>query len=171
VTRTPTIDAANLDAHDRAVYDAIAGPRGGLGGPFAAWFVVPDIAERVNALVDRLRFASKLDPRIFELTALVVAHERKAPFVWGAHTKHAAKAGISEGVIAAIEADALPPFTTDDERAAFEFIRTLMREHHVGDELYARADAIFGAAQLVELVTVAGYYTMNAMINGAFDVS
>src|SRR5665213_3043763 len=60
MARIPAIDLEALNAADRKIYDAIAGPRGGMGGPFAAWFVVPEIAGHVNALVDRLRYASKL---------------------------------------------------------------------------------------------------------------
>jgi len=34
-----------------------------------------------------------------------------------------------------------------------------------------RAAEVLGTAALVEIVTVAGYYAMNAMINKAFDVA
>jgi 4-carboxymuconolactone decarboxylase len=171
MTRTPAIDATALSADDRKIYDAIAGPRGGMGGPFAAWFAVPDIAGHVNALVDRLRYGSKLDPRVYELITLVVAHEWSAEFVWRAHVKAALKAGVDEASIAAIEANGTPSFAQPDERLAYEFVHTLLTTHKVNDDLYARAAEVLGTAALVEIVTVAGYYAMNAMINKAFDVA
>ena len=171
MARTPAIDAEALSPADRAIYDAIAGPRGGMGGPFAAWFAVPDIAGHVNMLVDRLRYGSKLDPRVYELITLIVAHEWGAEFVWRAHVKAALKAGVSEASIAAIEADGVPAFAQADERVAYEFVHTLLTTHNVGDDLYARASVVLGTAALVEIVTVAGYYAMNAMINKAFDVA
>ena len=171
MSRTPAIDAATLNADDRKIYDAIAGPRGGMGGPFAVWFAVPDIAGHVNALVDRLRYGSKLDPRVYELIALIVAHEWSAEFVWRAHVKAALKAGVSEASIAAIEAGETPSFAQPDERIAYEFVHTLLTTHEVNDDLYARAAELLGLPALVEIVTVAGYYAMNAMINKAFDVA
>jgi len=142
-----------------------------MGGPFAAWFAVPDIAGHVNTLVDRLRYGSKLDPRVYELITLIVAHEWSAEFVWRAHVKAALKAGVGEASIAAIEANATPSFAQSDERLAYEFVHTLLTTHKVSDELYARAAEVLGTAALVEIVTVAGYYAMNAMINKAFDVA
>jgi 4-carboxymuconolactone decarboxylase len=171
MARTPEIDAGALNAADRKIYDAIAGPRGGMGGPFAAWFVVPEIAGHVNALVDRLRYGSKLDPRIYELVTLIVAHEWSAEFIWRAHAKAALKAGVTPESVAAIERGGEPSFARADERLTYEFVHTLLTRHEVDDELYARAGQCFGTAALVEIVTVAGYYAMNAMINKAFDVA
>ena len=171
MARTPAVDPAALDAADRKLYDAIAGPRGGMGGSFSAWFAVPEIAALVNALVDRLRFASKLEPRVYELITLIVAHEWSAEFIWRAHAKAAIKAGVSEETVAAIEHGAVPSFAQPDERVAYEFVHTLLTTHHVDDELYARAAECLGTPALVEIVTVAGYYAMNAMINKAFDVT
>ena len=171
MARTPAIDAETLNAADRKIYDAIAGPRGGMGGPFAAWFVVPDIAGHVNALVDRLRYDSKLDPRVYELVTLIVAHEWSAEFIWRAHAKAALKAGVTPEAVAAIEQGGVPSFSQADERVTYEFVHTLLTSHKVNDELYARANACLSTAALVEIVTVAGYYAMNAMINKAFDIS
>lgn len=170
MARIPAIDLEALNAADRKIYDAIAGPRGGMGGPFAAWFVVPEIAGHVNALVDRLRYASKLDPRIYELITLVIAHEWSAEFVWRAHAKAALKAGVAPEVLAAIERGGVPAFTRTDERVTYDFVHSLATGHNVADELYARAHDCLGTAALVEIVTVAGYYAMNAMISKAFDV-
>lgn len=171
MTRVPSIDPSSLNADERSIYDAIAGPRGGVGGPFAAWFAVPQIAGRVNALVDRLRFASALDRRIFELITLVVARDWSAPFIWRAHANLAAKAGIPEPVIAAIESGVPPPFEAADERTAFELVHHLLEERSVPDDLFARARDFFGDAGIVEIVTVAGYYAMNAMISKTFDIN
>ena len=33
-----------------------------------------------------------------------------------------------------------------------------MREHHLSDDLYGRAEAEFGRAGLVEIIVLAGYY-------------
>ena len=170
MTRTPAIDAGALNAADRKIYDAIAGPRGGMGGPFAAWFVVPEIAGHVNTLVNRLRYESKLDPRIYELITLIVAHEWSAEFVWRAHAKAALKAGVSAQALDAIERGGAPQFTQADERVTYDFVHSLLTGHKVDDALYARASACLGTTALVEIVTVAGYYSMNAMINKAFDV-
>jgi len=171
MARTPVIDVDALEPEDRAIYDAIAGPRGGMGGPFQAWFLEPDIAGLVNSLVNRLRWSSKLDQRVYELITLIVAHEWGAEFVWRAHAKVALKAGVPAAALDAIERGDVPEFGQADERITYEFVHTLLTTHVVDDALYARAKAALGANALVEIVTVAGYYTMNAMINKAFDVA
>lgn len=171
MARVPVIDAATLPPDKRKIYDAIAGPRGGMGGPFAAWFIVPDIAGLVNGLVDRLRYGSKLEPRIYELITLIVAHAWSAEFIWRAHAKAALKAGIAERAIVAIERGETPSFERADETVTYDFMHALLTSHTVDDDLYERANHCLGAAALVEIVTVAGYYAMNAMISKAFDVS
>jgi 4-carboxymuconolactone decarboxylase len=171
MARTPEVDVATLNAADRKLYDAIAGPRGGMGGSFSALFVVPEIAGHVNALIDRLRYHSKLDPRVYELITLIVAHEWSAEFIWRAHAKAAVKAGVSPEAVAAIEGGGVPAFAQADERVTYEFVYSLLTGHTVGDDLYARARECLGTPALVEIVAVAGYYSMNAMINKAFDVT
>jgi 4-carboxymuconolactone decarboxylase len=169
--RIPEIVVEQLSPRDRSIYDSIAGPRGRMGGAFAAWLQVPDIAERVNDLINRLRYASRLDPRIYELITLIVARAWSADFIWRAHAQAAIKAGISAETVRAIEVGEVPAFIVADERAAYDLMRVLIDSPHlVEDNDYEHARRHFDQRAIVEMVTVAGYYSMNAMMCKAFAV-
>jgi 4-carboxymuconolactone decarboxylase len=170
MSRVPPIDSAALSPEDRRIFDAIRGRRNGVGGPFAAWFVIPEIADCVNQLVERLRFDSELDKRVYELITLVVAAEWAAAFIWEGHEKAALAAGVNPAAVEALAKREVPAFERDDERLAYELTQALQKEHTFSEELFERGRALFGMRGLVELVAVVGYYTMNAMAVRAFDI-
>ncbi len=58
-----------------------------------------------------------------------------------------------------------------DERTTYDLMLALLSDAHVVDDaLFERVRVQFGRAAVVEMVTVAGYYTMNAMICKTFTV-
>jgi 4-carboxymuconolactone decarboxylase len=56
------------------------------------------------------------------------------------------------------------------ERLIVELVRTLQREHRIGDEQFAAAEAELGRERVVELVGLAGYYAMIALVLVGFQV-
>ena len=62
MARLDPIPPADYTPEQKRLADAIGGARGGsVGGPFALWLHVPEIAERANNLSERLRANSKLE--------------------------------------------------------------------------------------------------------------
>ena len=67
-------------------------------------------------------------------------------------------------VIEAISDGRHPASMRDDEAVAFDFLTELFANRSVCDLTYGRARSCFGEEGLMDLLGVAGYYTMLAMI-------
>ena len=103
MSRIPALQLSEMNAEQRRFHDDIvAGPRGGMGGPFQAWIHSPEFADRAQKLGEYCRFNSVLEPRLSELAILITARKWTAQFEWFAHEPMALKAGLSAVVIADI---------------------------------------------------------------------
>jgi 4-carboxymuconolactone decarboxylase len=169
--RVPDLDPAALTDAQRRVYDMIAsGPRGVVRGPLAVWLNRPGLAEPAQALGQYCRYDSSLSTRLSELAILVLARHWNSEFEWWAHKAHALKAGLPIDIIDAIRDRQPPPFTSDTEAVVVEFVSVLHAQRGVPDNLYARAVALLGQDGVIDLVGIAGYYTLISMTINVFDV-
>lgn len=169
--RVGPLAAAELTPDQKRIHDAIAGTRGGsVGGPFAIWLRIPEIAERANHFSDRIRSNSKIERRLFELMVIAVARVWSAQYEWLAHAQQGEEAGLSAAVVDAIRLRRTPAFEREDERVVFDTITELSQTRTLSQASYDRALAAFGQGLLIELITGAGFYTMIAMMLNAFDV-
>jgi 4-carboxymuconolactone decarboxylase len=180
--RLPRLPPGDLDADQRAVYDAIAGePRasgafpltdgdGALVGPFNAMLLQPAVGGALQALGGALRYRGVLGARARELVILAVAAHWDSAFERRAHEAVGASAGLSEEEMAAVAAGGLPPLDDAVEAAALRTAWTLLREGGLDDEGYAEACSVLGAAGLFELTTLVGYYATLALQMRVFGV-
>jgi 4-carboxymuconolactone decarboxylase len=160
-----------LSDDQRALAATIAGARSGvLGGPFAIWIRVPEIAQRVNHLSERLRKKSGFEKRLVELMVLMIVGPWKADYAWDAHARQALELGIPAETIAAIRAGTPPTFAREDEQLVYDIFAELNATRALGAALYARGLETFGLELMIEMVTTAGFYTMIAMLLAVFDV-
>jgi len=172
MSRVARLREDELDAEQKAVAAAIAGARNGVvGGPFAVWLRVPEIAKRVDHLSDRLRTNSQFERRVVELIVLLMVAPWQAQYAWNTHATQAREVGLSAAVIEAIRAGTSPPFERDDERVIYDVFSELNRTRALSDATYARGLATFGLDAMIEMVTTAGLYTMIAMMLAVFDGS
>jgi 4-carboxymuconolactone decarboxylase len=171
MSRLPPLDPAALDAEQRAVYDAIAGgPRGGVRGPLAVWLHRPQLADRAQALGRYCRYDSSLPPRLSELAILLLGRHWLAEYEWAAHKPFALAAGVSPQVVDAIRDGRQPDFAQPDDALVYAFINQLHARRGIDDALYAQALALLGRDGVVDLVGVAGYYTLISMTIKVFEV-
>jgi len=169
--RIPTLNPDDLDADQRAVYDAIAnGPRKGVRGPLAVWLHRPLLADRAQALGRYCRYDSSLPPRLSELAILFMGRYWLAEYEWAAHKPFALEAGVSPAVVDAIRDGLNPPFVQRDEALVFAFLTQLHAQRQVDDDLYAKLVEVIGKDGVVDLVGIAGYYTLISMTIKAFNV-
>jgi len=169
--RLKPLKPEELTPEQQEVHAAIAaGPRGQVRGPLAMWLHRPGLANRAQALGQYCRYDSSLSPRLSELAILVMASTWMSEFEWWAHKPIALKAGVAEDVVEAIRTGREPAFVKDDERVIHEFLTVLHATRNVPDELYQRAMAVLGKDQLVDLVGLAGYYTLISMTINVFGV-
>lgn len=171
MTRLTMPDASTFSDHQQRVHDAIvSGPRGRVRGPLAVWLHRPGLAENAQALGQYCRYDSSLPPRLSELAILTMAVAWRAEFEWWAHKPIALKAGVAADVVEALRRGGDIPFVKDDERVVHAFITALVERRHVPDALYREAVDLLGDGMVVDLVGLAGYYTLISMTLKAFEI-
>jgi len=170
MSRIPERRPDTLNDEQRAVYEEIAsGPHGHVVGPFHAWLETPDMARRIRALSEYIRFRSSLPRPLAELAILVTGRFWKAEFEFYAHAKLGREAGLDEGLIAAIAEERKPDFAQSDQEIVYTVCTEMYQTHRVSDATFARAEAALGRQALVELIATIGYYSMVSMTLNAFE--
>ena len=164
-------DPATLTDDQRRVHDAIvAGPRGAVRGPLAIWLHRPELAQAAQALGAYCRYGSSLAPRLSELAIITMGALWGAEFEWWAHKKLALAAGLDPAIAEALRTGATPAFADPEEEIVWRVVTRLTEDRHLDDALYAEAERILGTGRLVDLVGLAGYYTLISMTIRAFHV-
>jgi len=164
----PLPDDALTPAQRAAAAALVAGPRGGLYGPFVPLLRSPELMEHAQRLGEYLRYRSAIGTRLSELVILLIARHWSQPVEWAIHAPIAAKAGLPAALIEAIRTRAALPPLADDEEIVHDFVSELVRTQHIGDAAFERARARFGEHGVVDLLGLCGYYTLLAMVmNGA----
>ncbi|WP_153140806.1 carboxymuconolactone decarboxylase family protein [Paraburkholderia agricolaris] len=170
--RIADLDPDHMTPAQRSVYDTIAsGPRKGVRGPLAVWLHRPELAQNAQALGRYCRYETSLEPRLSELAILVIARIWGSEYEWYAHKPIALEAGVSADVVEAIRTGAVPAFAHADEATIHTFLLELHRERKVSDATYGEAVEQLGETGVVDLVGLAGYYTLISMTISVFQVS
>jgi 4-carboxymuconolactone decarboxylase len=162
--RFPALKPEEMTPAQKEVADRIlSGPRKSMGGPFNAWLRDPELADRLQAVGEQIRFHSSLPPRINEFAILVTAREWDADYEWYAHYPLALKAGLEPAVAADLAQGRRPRRMAADEAAVYDFMAELRRARRVGDARYAAVHRLFGDKGVVDLVALSGYYDLVSM--------
>ncbi|MCA9829949.1 MAG: carboxymuconolactone decarboxylase family protein [Dehalococcoidia bacterium] len=170
--RLAPLDLATLDPEQKRIADAIiAGPRGGMRGPFEAWLRSPGLCEPAQQVGAYCRFGTSLSPALSELVIMLTGRHWRAQFEFWAHANLARQAGVSEEVIEAIRTGQPPAFGTDEEHAIYDFLTEYFATNRVSDATYARAKALFGEKGVVDIIGIAGYYGLVSMTLNVFQVA
>jgi 4-carboxymuconolactone decarboxylase len=184
MSRLGAVRPADATSAQREVIDAIAGgdrgrgrpldslldERGGLTGPFNAWVHRPDLGLVVQSLGERLRFHGTLPGAAREIAILTVGAKWMAEYEWWAHCRVGRREGVSGETIDAIRRGERPQVADPVEQVAYDFTAALLESGRVDSVLYEAARAHLGDGGLVELVTLAGYYTLVSFTLNAFKV-
>lgn len=171
MSRLPPLDPERLTPEQRRVYERIlAGPRGRIEGPLAAWLLSPGLADPAQELGAHLRFRSALAPQLRELVILTVAAHYRAEYEWWAHGRIAREAGLAEEIIEALRTGAAPPFTDADQALVHRFARALLTVHRLDDATFAEAETRLGLVRLVELIGLVGYYGLVSLTLNVFEI-
>lgn len=163
--RFPAIPPEQWTQAQKEVAASIAsGPRGEVRGPFLALLRSPGLAQTVQQVGEYLRFQCPLERRIAEMATLIAARHWTQQYEWQSHYKHAMKAGLNPAIAAAIAEGRRPCDMAADEEALYDLLTEVLHNHCASDHSYDRAAAIFGEQGVIELIAVAGYYAMLAMV-------
>jgi 4-carboxymuconolactone decarboxylase len=170
--RIADLDPDQMTPAQRTVHDAIAsGPRKGVRGPLAVWLHRPELAQHAQALGRYCRYETSLPPHLSELAILVLARVWGSEYEWYVHKPIALDAGVSPQIVEAIRTHAGPVFDHKAEAAIYVFLSELHRDRTVSDAVYAEAVAQLGEPGVIDLVGLAGYYTLISMTINVFQVT
>jgi len=153
----------------RLAYEISTFYGGKVDGPHAIWIRSPELAEKTSRLNTQIRTYGKLDRRLFELTVLLAARHYRAQFEWCVHEPSALRAGLSEEALEAIRAGVPPKLRRADEKLTYRVVTEIMETGTLTPQSYGRAIEGFGEERLIEMVTVAGFYTLVAFVLNVFE--
>ena len=160
-----------LTPEQKAVYDAIGAPRGGVvPAPFHVLLESAELASLTQALGAFCRYRTLFPPRLSELLVLITAAHWQADFEFAVHSREAAKAGIPQRIIEALRLRQHPKFDDAESQLLYDFATTFFRTNDVPDALFERAVAQFSRKGVVELAGVLGYYSSLAILLRIFRV-
>jgi 4-carboxymuconolactone decarboxylase len=166
------ITRKELTAEQQQVFDAIAGPRGGVvPTPFHVLLESPPLASHTQALGAFCRYRTGFSPRLSEMTVLIVAAHWDAEYEFHVHIPIARKEGVPDNVIAAIRAKQTPKFDDAESKLIYDFATTFFANNEVPDALFEQVVARFGRRRVVELAGILGYYSGLAMLLRIFRVT
>ena len=170
--RLKDITDEGMNALQKSLRDAIyAGPRGkrqSLTGPFQIWLNAPELGHLAQAVGAHVRYKTTLSPRLSETIILATAQIWKAQYEWYAHEPQALKGGVKQKTINDIKAGRAPKTAAKDERALYDFVKELYKNKRVSDRTYKRCHSFLGDQGMVEMVGIAGYYSLIAMTLNVF---
>ena len=169
--RLTPLDLNKLTPDQKKAADAIiAGPRGGLRGPFDPWLRRPELADRAQKLGEYCRFNSSLPKDLSELAICLIGRHFKAQYEFYAHARLAKEAGLSAELVEAIRTRRTPPFASEQERIVYDFVTEYLETNRVAQSNYKRALDAFGEKGVVDLVGVCGYYMLVSMTLNVFEM-
>ena len=163
--RFPQLTVAGLSDAQRPLGEAIMKISSvGIAGPYNPMLRSPVLGQRMFELLDYLRWHTSVPLRLNEFAILITGRLWRSQVEWLAHRPLALKAGLREDVIADLKANRRPAAMQPDEAAVYDFVMELSTTHAVSDATFARAKALLGEQQVVDLTAVTGTYVTVAML-------
>lgn len=163
--RFPKLTSEEMTPAQREVAAEItAGPRGEVRGPFIAWIHHPELARRLQALGEQLRWKSTLPPQLIELAVLICARRWACQHEWFMHEKLAREAKLDPGIIDSLSRNERPKNLSADQASVHDFCKDLHASGRAGDAAFEAVRARFGLEGALELVALSGYYSLMAMV-------
>jgi 4-carboxymuconolactone decarboxylase len=166
ITRFAPLKAEQLSPAQKAWAEMIAPPPRNakfVNPPYRAYIQSPELAPRLSALSDYLRWNSSLPPRLSELAILITARQWTAQYEWAVHYPLAVKGGVDPKVLGDIAAGKRPEAMKDDEAALYDLATALYRDKKVSDPVYKAARDSFGERGVVDIIGILGYYDLVSM--------
>jgi 4-carboxymuconolactone decarboxylase len=170
MARISNITRDDLKPEDQTYFDAIAGSRGSVRGPYGVLLQSPDLAARVAHTGTFVRFELELPEALKETIIITTAREIESQYEFAAHAQLARKAGTSEATIQAIAQGTAPQGLSGDEEMVVRYTQELLRHHKISDATFNAVRDHFGMQKTVEITALIGHYLLVGQILAAFEV-
>ena len=150
-----------------ATYGRITKTRGYVSNILMSLSHAPEGLEAFAAYGEYVRYGTKLNARIRELSILGLA--RGNAYAWAHHTPHALKAGVTQHELDALSANQLDAFAAP-EKAALNYVAEFARGGNVSDATFAELKKHYSDRQVTDLTLLAGYFMALGATITAFRV-
>ena len=100
---------------------------------------------------------------------LIAAREIDQQYEWSSHEPAGLRQGLEQSVIDVVKYDRGVAGLADKDATMITFGRTLLREHRVGSELWAKMVSLFGRQHTVDIMSIMGDYTRVGIMLNAVD--
>jgi alkylhydroperoxidase family enzyme len=164
----PTPDELRADAAE--LLPLTAPPGREPPGTMAVLARQPDLLAPFLGWAAALALNGALPKRDHELVALRAAWNCRSPFQWGEHAAFARGAGAGDKDVARVAAGPDAPGWSPHEAALLRAADELHRDATVTDATWTVLASHYDTGQLVEVLFVAGQYTMLSMVANAAGV-
>jgi 4-carboxymuconolactone decarboxylase len=170
MARPPNLNRDQLKPEDQQFYDAIAGSRAGVRGPYGVLLHTPDLAARVAHTGSYVRYQLDLPEALRETIILATAREIKSQYEFAAHARLARQAGLPEATIQAIAGGTAPQGLSGDEERLVRYVQELLRNDKISDATFNAVRDRFGLQKTLEITALVGHYLLVGQILTAFEV-
>ncbi len=166
--RYPGLNPDQLSPEQKAYLENLQKPpRSNTTGlttpPFKVYLRSPELASKLEAVSDYVRWGTGLQPRLTELAIMITARQWSNQWIWRGHYRAAVRGGLDPSVGADIAAGKRPEKMKEDETILYNYAMEMYRDKAVADTTYAAAVKQFGEKGLIDLVATMGYYDTVAM--------
>jgi 4-carboxymuconolactone decarboxylase len=164
--RFPALSPEQLTPEQKAYADSISKPPRNANyknPPYAVFIRNPELARKVEAISDYVRWNTGQPARLTELAIMITARHWSSHWIWRSHYRAAVRGGLDPSVGADIAAGKRPSAMKEDETILYDYATEMYRTKAVSDATYAIAVKAFGERGLIDLVATMGYYDMVAM--------
>src|SRR5262245_17550765 len=166
--RYPALKADQLSPEQKADVGSLAKPPRNnttalKNPPFKVYMRSPELAAKLEAVSDYVRWNTGQPPRLTELAIMITARQWSSQWIWRGHYRAAVREGLDPSVGADIAAGRRPTKMKEDEAILYDYATEMYRDKAVSDATYAAAVKQFGEKGLIDLVATMGYYDTVAM--------
>jgi len=155
--RYPTLNPDQLSPAQKAYVDGLQKPPRNnttalKNPPFKVYLRSPELAAKLEAVSDYVRWGSGQPPRLTELAIMITARQWSSQWIWRGHYRGAVRGGLDPSVGADIAAGKRPEKMKEDETILYNYATEMYRDKAVSDATYAAAVKAFGEKGLIDLV-------------------
>ena len=162
--RFPELKPEQMTPEQKKVADYLLKTRKNLSGPFQPWLRSPELADKLQAVGEYVRYNSAFPPALSEFAILVIAREWDSNLEWSLHYDTGIKAGIAPAILADVAASRRPSGMNEDQSLIYDLSVAMQRNKgKISDALFDKAKARFGEQKLMDLLGLNAYYAVTAM--------